>query len=120
MHFDPKVAYTHRFAWEEVQRLWQEGIDRNDESIATAAAGTMLYACYALYGGLYLHTTLYDRPFVLTFIAVCTSLLRGHYGRNVTNATTLFDQRKDSTNQNFPARQTGQQGAVSRPADPSQ
>lgn len=51
VYFDPKVAYTHRFAWEETQRLWQEGIDCNDESLATAAAGTMLYACYALHGG---------------------------------------------------------------------
>lgn len=75
MYFDPKVAYTHRFAWEETQRLWQESIDCNDESLATAAAGTMLYACYALRGGEDLHIASYECLFILTIIAVRTGPL---------------------------------------------
>jgi len=49
--FDPKVAYTHHFAWEETKRLWQEATEQKDESLATAAASTMLYAINASYGG---------------------------------------------------------------------
>jgi hypothetical protein len=51
VHFDVKVASAHNVAWEETQRLWQRSIDGKDDSIATAAAGTLLYASYGAYGG---------------------------------------------------------------------
>jgi hypothetical protein len=51
VHFDAKVASAHSVAWEETQRLWQEGVDRKDDSIATAAAGTVLYASHGAHGG---------------------------------------------------------------------
>jgi hypothetical protein len=52
VHFDAKVASAHSVAWEETQRMWQEGVDKKDDSIATAAAGTMLYASYGAHGGM--------------------------------------------------------------------
>jgi hypothetical protein len=52
VHFDAKVASAHGVAWEETKRLWQEGIDKKDDSIATAAAGTVLYASYGAHGGI--------------------------------------------------------------------
>jgi hypothetical protein len=51
VHFDAKVASAHSVAWEETQRLWQERIVRKDDSIAIAAAGTVLYASYGAHGG---------------------------------------------------------------------
>jgi hypothetical protein len=32
--------------------MWQKGIDKKDDSIATAAAGIMLYASYGAHGGM--------------------------------------------------------------------
>jgi hypothetical protein len=39
VYFDPKVSLIKDQAWQEALRLWQESIDRNDDSIATACAG---------------------------------------------------------------------------------
>jgi hypothetical protein len=52
VHFDAKVASTQNIAWEETQRLWQDSIDRKDDSIATAVAGTVIYASYGAHGGM--------------------------------------------------------------------
>jgi len=59
VHFDAKVARAHSIAWEETQRLWQKSIDHKDDSIATAAAGTVLYASYGAQGGNGLQTIWY-------------------------------------------------------------
>lgn len=51
MYFDPKVAHNFSTAHEETIRLWQESIDGKDDSIATAAAGVIVYVLYAGDGG---------------------------------------------------------------------
>jgi hypothetical protein len=52
VYFDVKVASAQNLAWEEAQRLWQESLDRKDDSLATAAAGTALYCSYGAHGGI--------------------------------------------------------------------
>jgi hypothetical protein len=52
VYFDVKVASAHGVAWEETKRLWQEAIDEKDDSLVTAAAGTLLYASYGAHGGM--------------------------------------------------------------------
>ncbi|GAB7323616.1 hypothetical protein MBLNU13_g07104t1 [Cladosporium sp. NU13] len=47
VYFDPKVAHNFSTAHEETIRLWQESIDGKDDSIATAAAGVIVYVLYA-------------------------------------------------------------------------
>lgn len=51
MHFDSKVAYKYSTAREEAERLWQESVDKQDDSIATAAAGSVLFILYGSDGG---------------------------------------------------------------------
>jgi len=56
VHFDPEIAYKYDIAREETERLWQESIDTQDNSIATAAAGAVLFIVYGTDGGKCLHT----------------------------------------------------------------
>jgi hypothetical protein len=51
-----RFAYNYSIALKEMELLWQESIDRNDERIATAAAGSILVI---LYGS--------ERGFLMTF-----------------------------------------------------
>jgi hypothetical protein len=67
VHFDTKVASAHSIAWEETQRLWQEGIDKKYDSIATAAAGTVLYASYGAHGGTLTDDMIHDLKYANIF-----------------------------------------------------
>lgn len=51
MYFDPEVAHKFSTANEEAKRLWQENVDAEDDSIATAAAGVIVYMLNAVDGG---------------------------------------------------------------------
>ena len=51
MHFEPEVAYKYSIARIETERLWHESIDTLDDSIATAAAGALLFLLYGSDGG---------------------------------------------------------------------
>lgn len=51
MNFEPEVGYLYSIAREETGRLWQESLDRKDDSIATAAAGGLVYLVYGSDGG---------------------------------------------------------------------
>lgn len=51
VYFDPEVAHHFSTAHEEAKRLWQESIDAKDDSIATAAAGVIVYMLFAGDGG---------------------------------------------------------------------
>lgn len=51
MYFDPEVAHKFSTANEEAKLLWQESVDAKDDSIATAAAGVIVYMLYAVDGG---------------------------------------------------------------------
>ena len=51
VYFDPEVAHNYSTAREETERLWQESITQKDDSIATAAAGGMLYILHGGDGG---------------------------------------------------------------------
>ena len=51
MHFKPEVAYKYSIARIKTERLWQESIDTLDDSIATAAAGALLFVLYGSDGG---------------------------------------------------------------------
>jgi hypothetical protein len=46
------MSHQRLYAWEETKRLWQESIDEKDDSLVTAAAGTLLYASYGTHGGM--------------------------------------------------------------------
>jgi hypothetical protein len=54
VHFDPGVAYKYSSVRNEAEHLWQESIDGKDDSIATAAAATMIYKLYGADGGKHL------------------------------------------------------------------
>lgn len=72
-HFDLEIAYKYSAVREEADRLWQESINKQDESIATAAAGAVLFIVNAADGGECLaHDTLECIRIILTYIAVCT------------------------------------------------
>lgn len=51
VHFDSKVAYKYSTVRKEAERLWQESIDNQDDSIATAVAGAILLFLYGSEGG---------------------------------------------------------------------
>ena len=73
MHFDPEVAYKYSAVRDEADRLWKESIDNHDDSIATAAAGAVLFIVNAADGGECLeHDTTQSVRTKLTYIAVCT------------------------------------------------
>ncbi|KAM0717551.1 hypothetical protein Q7P37_007403 [Cladosporium fusiforme] len=50
VYFDPKLSMVQHKAWQETLRLWQESIDRDDGSIATACAGAIICTIYAVNG----------------------------------------------------------------------
>jgi len=51
MYFDPEVSQSYSTAREETERLWQESMTDKDDSIATAAAGGMMYILHGGDGG---------------------------------------------------------------------
>lgn len=51
MNFDSEVGYNYSTAREETKRLWQESLAEKDDSIATAAAGGLVYLVYGSDGG---------------------------------------------------------------------
>lgn len=51
MNIDPEVGYNYSTARDETERLWQECLDKKDDSIATAAAGGLVYLVYGSDGG---------------------------------------------------------------------
>jgi hypothetical protein len=51
VNFDPEVGYSYSTARDETERLWQESLDKEDDSIATAAAGGLVYLVYGSDGG---------------------------------------------------------------------
>ena len=51
VNFDPEVGYNYSTAREEMERLWRESLDGKDDSIATAAAGGLVYLVYGSDGG---------------------------------------------------------------------
>lgn len=51
VYFDAEVTHHFSTAHEEAKRLWQASIDAEDDSIATAAAGVIVYMLYAADGG---------------------------------------------------------------------
>jgi len=55
VHFDPDIAYKYSIARQETERLWQESLDKQDDSIATAVAGAVLFLVYGTDGGKCLH-----------------------------------------------------------------
>lgn len=51
VYFDSEVAHKFSTANEEAKRLWQESVDAKDDTIATAAAGVIVFMLYAGDGG---------------------------------------------------------------------